>query len=74
MEAFQEINKRVSEYFGKKEISRRSKEIAFQEDMQVLIEDMEEHGLHQGTLKICLVPGKVKKSTGKKQSVDYYQQ
>ena len=46
VEAFQEINERMFEYFGKKEISRCSKEIAFQEDMRVLIEDMERHGLH----------------------------
>ena len=54
----------MSRFFGNPDRSRRSKEISFQEDLQVLVEDQEKHGLHKKKPKVrtVLAPHKVSRN------------
>jgi hypothetical protein len=56
VEAFREITHIVSQFFGSRDASRRSKEVAFMEDMRVLVEDLEKHQLHYSTPTKHFVP------------------
>jgi hypothetical protein len=56
VEAFREITHIVSQFFGNHNAARRSKEVAFMEDMRVLVEDMEKHRLHYATSSKHFVP------------------
>ena len=68
VEAFREVTNRVSKFFGNSDIPRRSKEISFLEDMRVLVEDMERHGIHRSPPEKRMVPAD-KKQSGKKEVV-----
>jgi len=46
----------VAQFFGNNDAARRSKEVAFMEDMRVLVEDMEKHNLHHATSSKHFVP------------------
>lgn len=48
VEVFRNASHLVAEFFGNPDRNRRSKEIAFQEDMRVLVEDMDALHLHRG--------------------------
>ena len=63
VEAFHDVTERISKFFGNPDRSRWSKEVSFQEDLCVLVEDIEWHGLHQENPKIhpILAPWKVSK-------------
>ena len=54
----------MSRFFGNPDRSRRSKEISFQEDLRVLVEEQEKHGLHKDKPKVrtVLAPRKVTKN------------
>ncbi|KAF6755256.1 hypothetical protein DFP72DRAFT_1067959 [Ephemerocybe angulata] len=64
VEAFRRVSHSMATFFGDADRSRRSKEVSFQEDMRLLIEEMSRKGIHQG-YKERLVPvqAKGKKST-----------
>jgi hypothetical protein len=68
VEAFREITHIVSQFFRNRDAARRSKEVAFMEDMRILVEDMEKHGLHHATSSKHFVPAlkPAKACTGKK--------
>lgn len=46
IEAFRTVSHVVSAFFGSNDPNRRSKEIAFREDLRVLVEHMEQNELH----------------------------
>lgn len=46
VEAFRDISHTVARFFGDSDTARRSKEIKFQEDLRVMVEDMVKHNLH----------------------------
>lgn len=48
VETFRLVSHTVAMFFGDHDRNRRSKELAFQEDMRVLVEEMERHGIHRG--------------------------
>lgn len=66
IEAFRDVTQRVSRYFGNPDLSRRAKEMSFEEDMRVLIEDMERRAIHKAP-KARMVPALNKKSAKKPQ-------
>jgi hypothetical protein len=72
VEAFREITHIVAQFFANRDSARRSKEVAFMEDMRVLVEDMEKHGLHHPTLSKhfvpALKPAKARKNTATEKS------
>ncbi|KAF6754456.1 hypothetical protein DFP72DRAFT_371232 [Ephemerocybe angulata] len=51
VEAFRAVSHSVANFFGDADRRRRAKEIQFQEDMRVLIEDMEKKRVHRGFKK-----------------------
>lgn len=55
VEAFRHISHSVAQFFGDPDRRRRSKEVAFQEDMRVLVEDMDKKDIG-GVLRARLVP------------------
>lgn len=67
VEAFREITHIVAQFFGNRDAARRSKEVAFMEDMRVLVEDMEKHGLHHDTSSKHFVPA-LKSVKGRKKT------
>ena len=46
VEAFRDISHRVANFFGDPDARRRSKEVAFMEDMRVLVEEMTKRNSH----------------------------
>jgi hypothetical protein len=69
VEAFREITHIVSQFFGSRDASRQSKEVAFMEDMCVLVEDLEKHRLHHSTPTKHFVPA-LKPASGRKKNND----
>lgn len=67
MEAFREITHVVSQFFGSRDVSRRSKEVAFMEDMRILVEDMEKNGMHRTMPAKHFVPA-MKPAKGRKKT------
>ncbi|KAH9912507.1 uncharacterized protein B0H18DRAFT_1216979 [Fomitopsis serialis] len=69
VEAFRDISHLVARFFGDPDRRRRHKEISFQNDMRVLVEDMINEGLHTLSRdKPRFVPAPPRKSKGKKKS------
>ena len=72
VEAFWEITHIVSQFFGNRDAARHSKEVAFMEDMRVLVEDQEKHRLHHATSSKhfvpALKPAKAHKKTASEES------
>lgn len=67
VEAFRDVTHLVATFFSDSDTPRRSKELAFAEDMRVLVEDMEKHGIHRGTkARIVMAPTKPASGKGKK--------
>ena len=65
VEAFRELSHDVARYFGDSDRSRHHKEVAFFEDMRVLVEDMILKGIH--VVKAGrFIPGPSKKEGGTK--------
>jgi len=60
VEAFRDVSELVSKFFGNPDRSRRSKEISFQEDLRVLVEDQERLIMHRetATVRPVLAPRK----------------
>ncbi|KAF6754008.1 hypothetical protein DFP72DRAFT_813583 [Ephemerocybe angulata] len=48
VEAFRAVSHTVANFFGDTDRRRRAKEVRFQEDMRVLVEDMERKWIHKG--------------------------
>ncbi|KAJ3515060.1 hypothetical protein NLJ89_g1998 [Agrocybe chaxingu] len=70
IEAMRDITEDVSRYFGNPEVRRKSKEVSFEEDMRVLVENMEQIQLHQARAKSRLVPSmKGSKSASTKSAI-----
>ena len=46
VEAFRDLSHRMANFFGDRDTHRRSKEVAFQEDMRVLVEEMTKRKSH----------------------------
>ncbi len=46
VEAFRDLSHRMANFFGDRDAHRRSKEVAFQEDMRVLVEEMTKRKSH----------------------------
>ncbi|KAJ8087846.1 hypothetical protein PM082_006699 [Marasmius tenuissimus] len=47
VEAFRDISRRISRFFGNRDRLRRSKEMKFMKDIEALVQDMEKIGLHK---------------------------
>ena len=65
VEAFREISHLLANFFGDPDRARRSKEIAFHDDMRILVEQMEHHGGHRLSLSGHFVPAPTKKTSKK---------
>lgn len=65
VEVFRYVAHQVATFFGDPDRARRSKEMSFQHDMRVLVEDMEGQRIHKG-FKKHFVP-QILKPTSKKQ-------
>ena len=63
VEAFREISHLIANFFGDPDRARRSKEVAFHEDMRVLVEEMEHHSLHKLSSSGHFVPAPTKKTS-----------
>ncbi|KAJ2915315.1 hypothetical protein MD484_g5120, partial [Candolleomyces efflorescens] len=68
VEAFRSISTKVANFFGSPENRRRSKEISFQEDLRVLVEEMERQNLHRGYQQHFVPAPSRSKATSKKTS------
>lgn len=68
VEAFRDLSHRMANFFGDRDAYRRSKEVAFQEDMRVLVEDMTKRRSHIRGQK-HFVPAPSSKEGKKKTSV-----
>jgi hypothetical protein len=65
VEAFHEISHLIANFFGDPDCARHSKEVAFHEDMRVLVEERERHHLFQLSSKGHFVPAPAKKTSKK---------
>jgi len=65
VEAFREISHLIANFFGDPDHARRSKEVAFHEDMRVLVEEMVRHGLKKLSPSGHFVPAPTKKTSTK---------
>ncbi len=62
VEAFRDLSHRMANFFGDRDAHRRSKEVAFQEDMRVLVEDMTKRKSHTRGQKHFAPASTVKKA------------
>jgi len=68
VEAFREISHLIANFFGDPDRARHSKEVVFYEDMRVLVEDMEHHGLQKLSSTGHFIPAPTKKTSKKTSS------
>lgn len=66
VEAFRDISHLVANFFGDPDRERRSKEVKFQEDLQVLVEEMEQKKLHTVSATRRFIAATVKPLKAKK--------
>ncbi|KAL0563655.1 hypothetical protein V5O48_018409 [Marasmius crinis-equi] len=52
IEAFCDISRRISQFFGNRDRLRRSKEMKFAKDIEALVQDMEKIGLHKPDFEV----------------------
>ncbi|PPQ76515.1 hypothetical protein CVT24_010876 [Panaeolus cyanescens] len=80
VEAFRSVSHKIATYFGDPDRSRTSKELAFQEDIRALVDEMQKKSIHQGYSehfvpvigKAAKAPKKTKKATPESSIIDVW--